>query len=74
MDIYDYTQNGDILSDPSDGGRTFHVNDIFPLRKCYLMTLETFCPNNPVKVLNTFYGNNLDPQYICKNGTWVRKN
>ena len=73
MDIYAYTLRGDKLLDPADGGQTFHIDEVFPLRKCHLMTFETFCPNNPVKFLSKFYGNDLSPNPVCKNRAWVQR-
>jgi len=73
LDIYDYQKDGSKLWDPSEGGRTFNENEIFPLRKCFLMEYETRCPNKPKEVLRKFYGNNLSPLTVCKNGMWVKR-
>ena len=73
LDIYDYTQKGNDLWDPSEGGRTFGMNEVFPLRKCYFMSFETKCPNTPKKFLKKFYGEDLSPNTVCINGSWVKK-
>ena len=73
LDIYDYQRNGTLLWDPSEGGRIFHQNEVFPLKRCYLMGYKTTCPNKPKEFLEKFYGKNLDPSVICKNGVWSRK-
>ncbi len=72
MDIYDYTEQGDKIWDPSEGGHKFKRSDVFPLQKCMLMGHETKCPNKPKEFLSQFY-NNLSPLSLCKNGKWIKK-
>lgn len=74
LDIYDYQKKGTKLWDPSEGGRTFHESEVFPLRKCYLMNYEAKCPNRPIEFLGKFYGKNLAPLKVCENGVWVTRN
>ena len=72
MDIYDYKIENDKVKDPSEWKKEYSTKDIFPLKKCMFMKLETVCPKNPSVVLEAFYGKNLSPKTICKNGTWVK--
>lgn len=78
LDIYDYhvvvnatTMLNQWVVDPSEGGKKYLYNSIFPLKTCRFMGVDTFCPHNPVSVLEAHYGKNLHPSSICKNGTWV---
>jgi len=72
VDIYDYTiQNGHVV-DPSEGYHEFDVNDVFPLRKCLFMGLEKHCPYKSKLFLESFYGQNLMPNKVCSNGSWIK--
>ena len=34
------------------------------------MGIESRCPNKPKAILESFYGKNLSPNTVCKNGKW----
>lgn len=73
LDIYDYRIKNGLLYDPSEWPKTFPIKYIFPLKTCKIMSVKTFCPKRPTKVLYEFYGSDLRPSKICKNGTWVKR-
>ena len=73
LDIYDYRIKDGLLYDPSEWPKTFPVKYIFPLQTCQMMSIKTFCPKRPTKILYEFYGNDLRPSKICRNGTWVKR-
>ena len=72
IDIYDYKIENKKLIDPSEWEKEYPTKDIFPLKKCMFMKLETVCPKNPRVILEAFYGKNLSPTTICKKGEWVK--
>ena len=73
LDIYDYRIKDGLLYDPSEWPKTFPVKYIFPFQTCQMMSIKTFCPKRPTKILYEFYGNDLRPSKICRNGTWVKR-
>ena len=45
-------------------------DDVLPLKKCMFMGIETRCPNNPLAILKSYYGENLYPSTVCVEGKW----
>ena len=74
LDIYDFKLENGKLYDPSEWKKEFQAVDVFPLKKCKFMGLETFCPKHPLSILHEFYGkdmNKLRPNTKCRNKKWV---
>ena len=72
LDLYNYKSVNNKVKDVWD--KEYFINDIFTLKKCLFMGLETVCPKNPQPIFEAFYGKDyLRPSRICKNGTWVER-
>ena len=78
MDLYDYKVEGDMVLDASaywsNGGR-YPVGEVFPLKRCRFMGLDTYCPNNPKVILHDLYGKGmkgLAPSRICRSKKWTK--
>ncbi|XP_031571528.1 uncharacterized protein LOC116305703 [Actinia tenebrosa] len=76
IDFYHFYDKGNYLEDPSEEDlKTYDKKDMFPLKPCKFMGLDTFCPNKPWKLLKQyFHSENLESNYKCKNKRWVDKN
>ncbi|XP_068673101.1 uncharacterized protein [Montipora foliosa] len=72
VDIFHYYDRVSTVDDPSDDkNKEYAKKDFYPFRPCNFMGLTASCPNNPWEILRVYYGNNLKPIYMCKNGNWV---
>jgi hypothetical protein len=76
IDFYQFYDKGNYLEDPSEEDlKTYNKNDMFPLRPCKFMGMDSFCPNKPWKLLKIyFHADNSASKYKCKNKAWVDKN
>ena len=74
---YELRDDGSIIFDHEDYDtgeiRTIYDYDnVFPLKKCMFGGVEMTCPGNPLRFLETVYGDNVLPsQYKCVNSTWI---
>lgn len=78
LDIWDLEvrNNGTQVHDRYGPGYTYNWTDIFPLRKCTLLGLQSWCPRNPEPIFDAYYGKGADRRtpWVCKNKTWHKVN
>ena len=72
MDIYVYSveKNNTIVHDLSME-RTLQFGDVFPLKRCRFLDVDTKCPRNPQAYFDIWYKGDMTPQRKCKQGRWV---
>jgi len=71
LDIYSCNILYETLRIFNDYKEAIKKDLVFPLKHCKFMEVDSFCPNKPMKVLETYY-NNLKPKEICKKGKWTK--
>ena len=73
MDIAQFYDSGPNIIDLVD--KVYAKKDLYPLKPCWLNGVQTFCPQNPEKLLKIYFGSeNLLPPYLCRDGQWKNKN
>ena len=73
VDIFAYVvQPNGFVHIQTDEDLHLKTVDVFPLKKCRFMDLETRCPSNPALLLKLLYGNQLDSQMKCRNTKWLK--
>ena len=71
LDIYEYEWRNGTIYESADFEKVYLPKDVFPLKYCKFMGLQTFCPKYPKAILNIWYGKNLRPSKQCKNKKWT---
>ncbi|EDO45540.1 predicted protein [Nematostella vectensis] len=73
MDFYHYTEKEDnLISVPEGKTVTYAKGEVFPLKECFLMGVKSWCPKDPIRVLETWYGKGrLGSHKSCQSGEWV---
>ena len=76
LDIWDLEvrSNGTQVFDRYGSGSYYSWSDIFPLKKCRLLGMDTWCPRNPEPIFDVYYGKGADRRspWLCKNKKWVK--
>lgn len=73
VDIFAYVaQPNGVVHIQCDEDLHMKTRDVFPLKKCRFMGLETRCPNNPELLLKNLYGENLESVMKCNNTKWMK--
>ena len=75
LDIWDVEHVNGKVFDRYGPGFYYPEDDIYPLNKCTLSGVTTWCPRNPKVIFDAFYGKDADmaPKWICRNGEWIQK-
>lgn len=69
MDIFGSITSYETVHVINEKKTEFMKRDVYPLRRCMFMGLESFCPQNSFKVLSQLY-NDLMPLKVCNNKKW----
>lgn len=72
VDVFVFREDRKHLNDVEY--KTVHpVGDIYPLKPCVFMGIETKCPQNQTSLLLRYYGPDVvrKPHYVCRNKTWL---
>ena len=72
LDVFVFREDEKHLNDKAY--KTVHpVGDIYPLKPCVFMGIETKCPQNQTSLLLRYYEPNVvrKPHYVCRNKTWM---
>ena len=73
--IWDVEQVNGKVFDRYGPGFYYPEEDIYPLKKCILSGVTTWCPRNPGVIFDAFYGEDADiaPKRICRRGEWIER-
>ena len=80
IDIFTFVDKGDgTVEIPMELRNTprkllkFNSTDVYPIQNCRFMGIENAkCPRNKVALLKGYFGDNLEPEKICKEKQWVK--
>ena len=72
VDVFVFREHGRSLRD-HEYDRNHLKEDVFPLKDCTFMGVETKCPRNETALLLKYYEPDVltKPHYKCRNKTWV---
>ena len=75
LDIWDFERVNGRVYDRARAGHYYRESDIYPLKKCLYMGLQTWCPRKPTKVFAWLYGSGkkLNSKWICRRGKWITR-
>ena len=75
VDVFAYVTEpdaGGVVHIQSDENLHVKTRDVFPLKKCRFMGLQTWCPRNADLLLNILYGDRLGSLMQCSNTKWMK--
>ena len=63
-----------MLFDRYGEGSLYNWDDIYPLKRCKLLGMNTWCPRNPEPIFDVYYGKGEDRRspWVCRNGKWFK--
>lgn len=70
LDVYLFRADNRFVENPN---LSFDRRDIYPVRQCLFMGVESRCPHNTTSLLISMYGADFawNPHHVCRNGQWV---
>ncbi|XP_032227602.1 uncharacterized protein LOC116611341 [Nematostella vectensis] len=75
IDFYHFYDRGKTIDDPSEeDDKVYQKTDLYPLRTCMFMGVNSTCPNHPFELLKAYFHHDrfMEPDRKCKGGEWVR--
>lgn len=77
LDVWDLEvrSEGTQLCDRTEGVGCFPREEIYPLKTCTLLGMNTWCPKNPEVIWHKWYGHTGTDRrspWICKNKKWIK--
>ena len=72
LDVFIFQENGRYMIDMEY--KAMHLTkDIFPLKPCVFMGIETKCPHNQTALFLRYYDPRVvkKPHFVCRNKTWI---